>query len=233
MDRFADAGLRPAVAGGWPGRLPPGRHRSHRAGRVPLRRSCRGPVRLAGDPGRSRLADCPDREHRARLPGDRLRDRPPIRAGGIRGPRRLRDAARGAAQPGRVPAHPTRAAGPADAAGPAGWARVRPPLALLLLGVLAGLAVTLVGLSHLGPPPGCEDGSGVPDRRRRVPAPLAGRRPPRTRRHLVRDAQGPGRIHGDQHGGALRRLAWPAHARTSRPSAGCRPPPSSPASSPA
>jgi hypothetical protein len=41
----------------------------------------------------------------------------------------------------------------------AGWARVRPPLALLLLGLLAGLAVTLVGLSHLGPPPGCEDGA--------------------------------------------------------------------------
>jgi hypothetical protein len=40
---------------------------------------------------------------------------------------------------------------PRDWAGPAGWARVRPPLALLLLGVLAGLAVTLLGLSHLGP----------------------------------------------------------------------------------
>ena len=26
-----------------------------------------------------------------------------------------------------------------------------------MLGILAGLAVTLVGLSHLGPPPGCED----------------------------------------------------------------------------
>src|ERR1700722_6662663 len=43
--------------------------------------------------------------------------------------------------------------------GPAGGAGVRPPLALLLLGILAGLAVTLVGLSHLGPPPGCEDGA--------------------------------------------------------------------------
>jgi hypothetical protein len=48
---------------------------------------------------------------------------------------------------------------PRGEAGPAGWARVRPPLALLLLGILAGLAVTLVGLSHLGPPPGCEDGA--------------------------------------------------------------------------
>ena len=28
-----------------------------------------------------------------------------------------------------------------------------------MLGLLAGLAVTLVGLSHLGPPPGCEDGA--------------------------------------------------------------------------
>jgi hypothetical protein len=48
---------------------------------------------------------------------------------------------------------------PRDGAGRAGWARVRPPLALVLLGLLAGLAVTLVGLSHLGPPPGCEDGA--------------------------------------------------------------------------
>jgi hypothetical protein len=44
-------------------------------------------------------------------------------------------------------------------AGSAAWARVRPPLALLLIGILAGLAVTLVGLSHLGAPPGCDEGA--------------------------------------------------------------------------
>ena len=64
---------------------------------------------------------------------------------------------RGAAGPGDGTG-PADGAGPADAVGPAGWARVRPPLALILLGLLAGLAVTLVGLSHLGPP-GCEDGA--------------------------------------------------------------------------
>jgi hypothetical protein len=48
-------------------------------------------------------------------------------------------------------------------AGPTGWTRVRPPLALLLLAILAGLAVTLLGLSHLGaPPPGCDDGAAGP-----------------------------------------------------------------------
>jgi hypothetical protein len=43
--------------------------------------------------------------------------------------------------------------------GPTGWTRVRPPAALLLFGVLAGLVVTLLSLSHVGTPrPGCGAG---------------------------------------------------------------------------
>ena len=48
---------------------------------------------------------------------------------------------------------------PPDWAGPAGWARVRPPLALLLLSILAGLVVTLLGLAHFDfPASGCDYG---------------------------------------------------------------------------
>jgi hypothetical protein len=36
---------------------------------------------------------------------------------------------------------------------PAVWARLRPPLTLLLLGILVGLVVTLIGLGHLGDSP--------------------------------------------------------------------------------
>lgn len=44
---------------------------------------------------------------------------------------------------------------------PPGWARLRPSLAVILLGVLAGLVVTLLGLSSMsGPPPGCDLGDG-------------------------------------------------------------------------
>jgi hypothetical protein len=42
-------------------------------------------------------------------------------------------------------------------AGQADWTRVRPPLVLLVFGVLAGLVVTLLGLSHQDSPP-----SGLP-----------------------------------------------------------------------
>jgi len=46
-------------------------------------------------------------------------------------------------------------------AAPPGWARLRPPLVVILLGVLAGLVVTLLGLSSMsGPPPGCDLGDG-------------------------------------------------------------------------
>jgi hypothetical protein len=48
---------------------------------------------------------------------------------------------------------------PPDWAGPVGWARVRPPLALLLLRVLAGLVATLLGLAQFSfSPPGCDYG---------------------------------------------------------------------------
>ena len=40
-----------------------------------------------------------------------------------------------------------------DWAGPTGWTRVRPPAVLLLFGGLAGLVVTLLGLSHMGAAP--------------------------------------------------------------------------------
>ena len=44
-------------------------------------------------------------------------------------------------------------------AAPAGWARLRPPLAVILLGILAGLGVTLLGLASMSsPPPGCDYG---------------------------------------------------------------------------
>ena len=41
-------------------------------------------------------------------------------------------------------------------AAPVGWARLRPPLAVILLGILAGLVVTLLGLASMasGSPPG-------------------------------------------------------------------------------
>ncbi len=46
-------------------------------------------------------------------------------------------------------------------AAPPGWARLRPPPVLILLGVLAGLVVTLLGLSSMSsPPPGCDLGDG-------------------------------------------------------------------------
>jgi hypothetical protein len=48
-------------------------------------------------------------------------------------------------------------------AGPAGWDRLRPPVAVLLLGILAGLVVMLLGLSSMSTPPtGC--GYGDADR---------------------------------------------------------------------
>jgi len=48
---------------------------------------------------------------------------------------------------------------PPDWAGRVRWTRVRPPLALLVLGILAGLVVTLLGLAHIGfPGSGCGDG---------------------------------------------------------------------------
>jgi hypothetical protein len=48
-------------------------------------------------------------------------------------------------------------------AGPTGWTRVRPPLALLLFGALAGLVVALLGLAHLDtPPPGLPVADGFP-----------------------------------------------------------------------
>ena len=234
MDGFADARLRPAVAGGWPGRPPPGRHRSHRAGRVPIRRSCGGLVRLAGDPGRARLADPAHREHRARLPGDGLRDRPPIRTGGIRGARGLRDPVRAAAQPGGVPAHPASRLGRFGRLGP-------------------GSAAAGPALARHPRQPGRHAASACPTWARRPGArtAAAGRAPtilcPTVAGgfplrwlaadhralvvHLVRDVSRPGRYHGDQHGGALRLLAWPAHARANRRPAGCRSPPSPPACS--
>jgi hypothetical protein len=50
----------------------------------------------------------------------------------------------------------TRAPGWAE---PAGWARLRPPLALLLLGILAGLVFTLQGLNTISTPQlGCDHG---------------------------------------------------------------------------
>jgi hypothetical protein len=48
---------------------------------------------------------------------------------------------------------------PPDWAGRVSRARVRPPLALLLLGILAGLVVTLLGLAHIDfPASGCDAG---------------------------------------------------------------------------
>jgi hypothetical protein len=48
-------------------------------------------------------------------------------------------------------------------AGPTDWTRARPPLALLVFGVLAGLVVTLLGLSHPdSPPPGLPLADGFP-----------------------------------------------------------------------
>lgn len=48
---------------------------------------------------------------------------------------------------------------PPDWAGRVRWTRVRPPLALLLLGILAGLVVTLLGLAHIDfPVSGCHYG---------------------------------------------------------------------------
>ena len=48
---------------------------------------------------------------------------------------------------------------PPDWAGRVSWAQVRPPLALLLLGILAGLVVTLLGLAHVDfPASGCDAG---------------------------------------------------------------------------
>ncbi len=45
---------------------------------------------------------------------------------------------------------------PPDWTGPVGWTRVWPPPALLLLGTLAGLVATLLGLAHIDfPAPGC------------------------------------------------------------------------------
>lgn len=44
-------------------------------------------------------------------------------------------------------------------AAPAGWARLRPPLVVILLGILAGLVVTLLGLASVSSPPaGCDYG---------------------------------------------------------------------------
>lgn len=49
---------------------------------------------------------------------------------------------------------------------PADWARLRPPLAVILLGILFGLVLMLLGLSSMStPPPGCDygDAGGLPE----------------------------------------------------------------------
>ncbi len=134
---------------------------------------------------------------------------------------------------------PRGGTGPADAAGPAGWARVRPPLALILLGLLAGLAVTLVGLSHLGPPPGCDDGAAGRAPTILCPAGAEGfplrwlaadhRALVVTWSAMLKDlveftVMSTAALYGGWLGPRTRRRPAPA---------GCRPPPSSPACSPA
>ena len=227
MDRFADAGLCPAVAGGWPGRFPPDRRgpigpgaflfgalaaalfawRVTRGGRASR-------ILLIVGTALAFLATAfeiaPDSDWRY------SRSSPPARCSS-----RCCSAQRCTSAPGLAAGPPRNAGGPATrrpgrlgpgpaAAGPDLVRPARRP------------TVTLVGLSHLGPPPGCEDArppgadvlcAAVAEDFRS----LAGGRPPRTGRHLVRDAQRPGRIHGDQHGGALRRLARPADAGAAGP----------------
>ena len=52
---------------------------------------------------------------------------------------------------------------PPDWAGRVRWTRVRPPLALLVLSILAGLVITLLGLAHMDfPASGCDYGDAGP-----------------------------------------------------------------------